>query len=256
MDSPERLPGRAGDLLGRCVELLGEGRIVEAEQRTREAVELSPEDGRLWQLRGLVLLRSQELQGACDALETASLFVPLDWSARCALGDCYRRLGKSALAIDVYRHLASQPSCPTTLLPAVAAGLGSLGAFEDALEVCRTIVTRDPSAHGGYFGVAYYLRRLGEPVESVLPLLKQAHQLAPRVDLYRVTLGTALDQLGFREEAYELLRELDPASIRCRSCLRRMMEIFRCVGDESRSRECQSRVRNLEEPGPDAGTLD
>ena len=67
--------------------------------------------------------------------------------------------------------------------------------------------------------MAFYLRRLGRPAEAVLPVVARAHELAPDAPLYRITLATLLDHVGRRDEAREILRDLDLDDDSCRGCL-------------------------------------
>jgi tetratricopeptide (TPR) repeat protein len=241
------------DVLDDCFELAGIGRIAEAVELAGRAIRSYPEDGRLWQLCGLLRHRLGDIQGACSALETASLLVPLEPAPRCALAECYARTGHAELAIDLFRELAGDERCPTTLLAAVAAGLGGLGEHHDALEACREIIRRDPEHHQAYFGVAFYLRRIGRPPRAVLPAVLQAHELAPDIPLYRITLAALYDHLGRREEAYDLLCDVDPGVVRCCCCLQRAMAIFRHQGDDERFEAFRARIDPAQEPRrPDA----
>jgi Flp pilus assembly protein TadD len=214
----------------RGLDLLRRGWLDEAERLVDEAIEGSPDDGRLWEVRGRIRLRRGDVPGACSALETASLLVPLGPPARVALAECYARTGHRDLAIELYLGLVRDGRCPTELLPSVAAGLGGLGENAAALDVCRELLRRDPSAHEASFGVAFYRRRLGEPPVAVFDDVARAHELDPANTLYRVTLASLLDLLGRREEACDLLRDLDPNAVRCRCCLRRMMGILASSG--------------------------
>jgi len=210
-----------------------------------------PNHGGLWQLLGLIHRQLGDWYGSLAALETASALVPLERASRCALADCYARLDKPALALDLYRHLADDPSCPTAILPAVASGLGSLGEDRAALAVCRRLVAAEPDRHEAHFGVAFYLRRLGEPLRVAMPMVERAHELAPAVPLYRVSLASMLDVLGRRDEAYEPLREVDPRAVGCGCCLRRMMDIFLNAGDSARLADCRRREQATHGPEPD-----
>jgi Flp pilus assembly protein TadD len=230
------------DVLDDCFELAGRGRFSEAEELAGEAVRSYPDDGRLWQLHGLLLHRMSEFVRGCSALETAGLLVPLEPSSRCALADCYARTGHAELARDLYRGLSGDARCPTELLTAVASGLGGLGDHETALETCLELIRRDPEHHQAYFGVAFYLRRLGRPARGVLPAIQRAHELAPESPLYRITLAAILDHIGRREEAYELLRVVDPAVVQCGCCLHRMLVLFRNAGDLPRSVACRKQI--------------
>jgi pentatricopeptide repeat protein len=236
---------KSEDVLKRCLELFHRGQVLQADRLAEARLGEFPDDGELWQLRGLLRQRLGDLDGACAALETASMLVPLESSARCALADCYARTGRIELARDLYRHLAGDGRCPTPLLPAVASGLGALGDHETALEVCQELSRRDSTRHEALFGMAFYMRRLGYPIETILPVVARAHELAPQLRLYRVLLGSLLAGVGRQEEAYDLLRGVAVESVRCCGCLRRMMAVFRLAGDEARYVACRKQAERV-----------
>lgn len=216
----------ARDLLQCCLGFFQRGRVDEASRLAQEAVQAFPDDGELWQLHGLLRQRAGDFDAACDALETAGLLVPLNPAAQCALADCHARAGRRELARDLYKALARNRSCPTCLLPAVASGLGGTGDASTALEVCQELARREPGQHEAYFGMAYYMRQLGYRVETILPVVTRAHELAPENPVYRVLLASLLAQSGRYEEACVHLRDVRPTAVRCAGCLRRIMAIL------------------------------
>ncbi|WP_169975706.1 tetratricopeptide repeat protein [Tautonia rosea] len=220
-----------------CLTLLEEGRSDEADSLVSATLHSNPNLGVLWQLRGLLRRQRGELIAARGDLETASALIPLNPAARCALADCYVAAEKPDLAGLLYLGLAEDPRCPTDLLAPVAAGLGTVGAFAAALATCRELARREPERHQAHFGIAFYLRKLGHPVEDVLEPIHRAFELAPGSTLYRVTLSALLDHLGRRAEACSLMRDVDPASIECSCCLRRVATLFRQAGDQGRAEQ-------------------
>ncbi|MBX6312449.1 MAG: tetratricopeptide repeat protein [Isosphaeraceae bacterium] len=232
-------------ILKRCLEWYHEGRIPEAIALAEEGLAQSPDDGGLWQIYGLLRRRIGDVDGARAALETASALMPLDPPARCALADCYALTGKTELAGDLYRQLAGDARCPTALLPAVASGLGSLGDDEAALGACCELARREPGSHEAYFGIGFYLRRLGHPPEAAIPPIARAQELAPGSTLYRMVLAGLLAGIGQREEAYDLLRGVNPRLVGCRCCLRRMMAVFQHAGDRPRLDACRAQAERI-----------
>jgi Flp pilus assembly protein TadD len=67
-----------GGITERCLELHRRGDFVRAEELAREGLREDPENGTLWQLDGLMRRGRGDFDGARDALETASLLVPLN----------------------------------------------------------------------------------------------------------------------------------------------------------------------------------
>jgi tetratricopeptide (TPR) repeat protein len=233
---------QTGNILSRCFELAGAGRLDEAGDLAEQALAVEEENGSLWRFVGLMRHQAGDFVGACEALETAQLLVPLDPAAYCALAECLARTGCRGLAGEIYRGLATREGTPERLLPTVAAGLGYLGEYSSALDVCVDLTRRRPESPEAHFGVAFYLRRLGKPPSAALPHIARAHELAPDVALYRISLATLLDHAGRREEAYDLLRDVDLDSVSCRCCLRRMTTIFLAVGDASRGETCRRKA--------------
>lgn len=85
-----------------------------------------------------------------------------------------------------------------------------------AFEAYRAMARRDPGRHEAYFGMAWCLRRLGQPAGSILPVMTRAHELSPTSAVYRAVLASLLDRLGRREDAGALLRDLPPGASACR----------------------------------------
>lgn len=239
----------ADSVTARCLELYRRGQSARAGDLARAALADDPEDGTLWQLDGLVRRDGGDFAGALASLETASLLVPLSPAARCGLAECYARLGRPELAGGLYRHLATDPTTPTGLLPAVASGLGSIRDDEAALAVCRTLSRREPGHHQALFATAFYMKRLGYPAEVIVPVVAAAHELAPAFAPYRVLLASLLAALGRADEAYDVSREVSPDSTRCACCLAKMMTIFRAAGDDARADACRERARRTPERG-------
>jgi tetratricopeptide (TPR) repeat protein len=238
------------------LDLYNRGEWAEAEELVRAGLERFPEDGELWQLGGLLRHGRGDFRGARGDLETASVLVPLDATAQCALAECYVRTGRRELARGLYRHLAGLRRCPTALLPTVAAGLGGLGEDRLALETCREFSRREPGSPEAFVGMAFYMRRLGEPAEAIIPVAARAHELAPGVATYRILLATLLSQGGRHHEASDLLSEVPPETIGCQGCLRRMGAIFHRAGEHVRAAACERQRRCCgggRRPGPSGG---
>jgi len=233
---------QGGDILNRCFELAGAGQLDEAGDLAEQALAVEEDNGSLWRFVGLMRHRAGDFVGARDALETAQALIPFEPTTCCILAESLARTGHPVPALAVYQALAADEGCPEKLLPAIAAGLGYLGEYAEALEVCLKLIHRLPDHAEAHFGAAFYLRRLGRPAESALPYVTRAHELAPEVELYRISLATLLDHSGRRDEAYELLRDIDLDGVSCRCCLRRMTTIFLAVGDSNRGETCRRKV--------------
>lgn len=230
------------DLVGRCLELCAQRRLQEADELARAGLASTPDEGRLWQVHGLARWMLQDYPAAQAAFEQATTLRPLYPLARCALADLYARDGRCDPARAIYEAIADDASFPLSLLPMVASGLGRLGENRTALKVCRRIASNNPQHHAALFGIAFYLRRLGYPVESCLGRLQQAFRLCPDMIAYRLDLATAYADLGHIEQAHELVRELDPAAVPCACRLRRVLHILTLAGDDERLAVCEAEL--------------
>jgi Flp pilus assembly protein TadD len=228
----------------RVVQLYDEGEYALAADLARHHLQESPEDGRLWQIYGTACWNRRDFDSALEALEQATALVPLHPLAQLALAACYVCKGEQDLACVIYEHLGENVA-GTEMLSTVAARLGALGRHEGALRVCCKITDLDPSHHQAFFGVAYYLSRLGNPPEALIPPLAMAMDLAPHIHHYRINLAFALAQAGRQDQAHELLKVVPLEAVRCPCWMRRMQAIFESVGDHARSLVCQVRLSCL-----------
>jgi tetratricopeptide (TPR) repeat protein len=193
-----------------------------------------PDDGRIVQLQGLVWHARRRYVSAIRALELASSLVPLSLPAQLAMADAYRRCGRPNDARTILSFLTRRSDMPTVLLPNLTAGLGIVGEYQQALDVCREASRREPDRDEPLYGMAYYMNKLGYPPEVILPLLRQCRALSPESRLYRTSLAVMCGRAGHWEDAYELFADIDPSSLRCQTCVRFMISVFERIGDHER----------------------
>ncbi len=222
--------------LAHCVALYQGRDLAAAEDALRQLLPEFPDDGRFWQLYGIIRWQRGDLKTARFALETASCLRPLAPLARCALAHAYLHLGPIEVARFLYLSLAEDERTPTALLPKVATGLGCLREEDAALQVCVRLARCEPRHHAAFFGMAYYMARLDYPAASILDPLAKAHNLAPRIVIYRLNLALLYAELGRDAEAYLLLCEIEPNDVPAAFPVERLLALFAAVGDEARLR--------------------
>jgi Flp pilus assembly protein TadD len=160
-----------------------------------------------------------------DLGPTASvLAVP---GAACERAEALARAGRGGRALACFRALATDPGCPTALLPRVAAGLAGLGDDASALDVCREAACREPDRPEAAFGLAFAMRRLGYPAEFVIPVADRAVGLAPDFAPSRALLAALLLESGRQGEAEDLLADAPACSTAGACRLGRMIAWFR-----------------------------
>jgi hypothetical protein len=149
-------------------------------------------------------------------------------------------------------YLAETDRCPVMLMPRLAASLGELGAYTVALDVCFTLTDHRPDYHPAWFGIAYYLAKLGDPLADRLRYLRRAHELAPAAVTYRVALAAVLAELGSLTEAVDVIASVPASMVHCPCCLRKMATIFQQAGDRHAAAACEDRLRQAAAVSPSA----
>lgn len=206
------------------------------------------DDGRAWELLGLAQYNRGDWPQAVDCLERASLLVPLTANARACLARGYARLGKKDLSRDLLLELLADESLAANAMLAVAVGLDAVDQPGLAMKACRRAATIDPDAAQTYYDMGYYAARCGYPAEVSESLARRAISLDPGCVRFRVGLASLFMQQSRRQAAWELVqhfRRNDISTINCRSCVRRLSELYEEFGDFPRMLDCQQQQNAL-----------
>jgi tetratricopeptide (TPR) repeat protein len=213
----------------------------------------SPDDGRLWEIRGLALYELSDVPGATVAVEHASWRVPLSALGQLVLADCYTAADKPELAWTILTFLAEPDRCPQPLLPKVSAGLGRIGAYTLALEVCERLTALRPTYHPAWFGVAFYRQKLNRPAEDLIDPLFAALQLAPDALTYRLSLAGICDDLGWYPMAYRVVKCVSASRVKCPRMVAKLIRVFSHMGDVKRVLEYEAWLGRMAETDPNGG---
>lgn len=238
----------ARELCDEVKQLIESGDMVAALARLQRNINAFPEEGRVWELCGIVLHRQREWEQATGALERASLLVPLSAPGQFALADCYCRAGHNQAAEAILVYLAGRDDLSDAMLSPLARRLSTIGRSHLALDVCREATRRDTCDDQAFFAVAYYLGRCGYPAELVANALRRALFLAPGNRRYRLALGTLLARCNELNEAYRVLASLAPCELRglhCAVCVEALCLVYQWAGDDARLAACRQRHADL-----------
>lgn len=205
------------------------------------------DDGRSWELRGIVALAMGELNLAQTALETAAVLVPLSTRGQIALAACYVHSKYTAAARAILQHTATRRDIATDLLEPLASGLGAVGELELALAVCHRAVQEMPDTPAPLMGVVHYMRRLRRPAVQTLPYLESAHRMAPEDTDCRLQLAWALHESGRSADGARLLERLPLERFECIRCLTLMHTVFEAAGEFRQAELCGQRVEAVAE---------
>ncbi len=222
------------------------GKFEAAHLQLEAALNADDDAGQLWELLGMVAYAEGDPDLAIDALEHASLLVPLANCSQFVLAICYEKREQPESASSIYRHLGSQDDLDENLMEPVARALGRCDECEYALEVCRLAATRMPEAPEPLMGMVFYMKRLSRPAEQILPVLFRAFHLDPEDSDCRLTLARTLHECQQHEEAAYLLSVLPIEDYRCMNCLTAMHEIFAAAGDATNLARCIAVLQAIE----------
>ena len=176
-----------------------------------------------------------------------SVFVVLSNEAQVALASCYLASNKHELALLMYEHLAANRSqLSAARLAQVAAGLFRLGKKQQALEVQREWVRKEPDNDDAAYMVAHYMQLLNYPPEVLLPVAYRAFQLAPNRIRNRILVALLYRRSGNSTWGYRILEPVDIQEViaACCSCrLQALIKLFEEVGDIERREACARKLQ-------------
>ncbi|MCH2595173.1 MAG: hypothetical protein MKZ95_05115 [Pirellulales bacterium] len=223
------------------------GKLEQARDELEAALQLDSNAGQLWELLGMVSYTQGDSSQTVDALEQASLLVPLANCSQYVLAVCYEKREQIDPAHAIYRHLASLNELDDNLLEPVTRALGRCDDCEGALRVCRLAARRNPDCPEPLIGMVFYMRRLNRSSEQILPLLFRAFHLNPEDNDCRLILARTLHECGRSDEAAYLLSYLAIEEFRCPNCLSAMEAIFNAAGDEENLARCHVALKAIKE---------
>ncbi|OWK45062.1 tetratricopeptide repeat protein [Fimbriiglobus ruber] len=229
---------------------LTSGRPTAARETGQDGLRTDPDHPGLNEVVGLAEHDLEEYARAIHYLETAARHGLLGVTGELTLADCYLRFGLVRAAAAVYDRLANPGQCPTPHLPALAKGLGRVGRYAAAQNVCDRLARLRPDYHPAWYGAAVYRLMLGRPLADVLPALERAHRLAPHALPYRLTLAAALTDVGRAADAYPLVRNLSAEDVACGGLCRRLLAVFAHAGDAAQLDAYQARADRLAPQSP------
>ncbi len=207
------------------------------------------EDGKGWELLGLIQHTRGRHHKAVSALEHASLLVPLYPATRVCLAMGYSKVGRTELSKDLLTDLITNETLSIPLLLQVAMALDALDQPASAVRACREASRRDPHHAQPYYDLGYYAARCGRPAHVTESLARKAISLDPDNVQYRVGLASLLMKQDRGADAYEVVRGFTSEQvrqIRCRCCLERIIDLFESVTDGRRVVLCRQHLSSLE----------
>ncbi len=235
-------------LFSRLMSLVTSGRLTTGRALADTELAQSDDDGRLYQVSGLLDHTAGRFDSSRRKLETALALAPLQPVSWFGLADSYLRTGLTEDARSIYQHIATLPDSPVDLLRLCASRLDGLGETARALEAARRAAEVQGDNAQVVYEFGYYLARAGHPPHLVISIMEQAVALAPQAAVYRVGLAKVLAGLGYTDDALHCVRDLSARQldqISCPCCLERLAKLFESGDDWIRAHACRVRIERL-----------
>lgn len=175
-------------------DLLAQGRLAEAAQRARRAVELDPSDADAWTVLGLAV-ETADPDAALVAWQKALAVVPQHAEAHFRIGDFRRRRGEFGAAIAAYEAALAAGSTHPVLRNNLGLALQQSGHLEQAERHYRRALEAQPDRVEAAANLADLLRiqhRYGEAAR----LYQRAAALNPDVAALWLNLGACQHRTG------------------------------------------------------------
>ena len=184
--------------IGALVALVNQDRLSEAEHRARALLEANPNDGMLWKILSVALVRQG--RDALQALRRTAELMPLDGEAHCNLGAALHDQGQWAAALtSLQRALALQPHNVEALVDAANA-LRALGRAREAIPLFQRALELKPGLVEAHNNLGNAFLDLGR-FDDAAGCYRSALQFKPDDAQILCNMGTALRQAGLLDEA-------------------------------------------------------
>jgi tetratricopeptide (TPR) repeat protein len=180
------------------LELISQNQLAEVEERVGALLRTDPDDGILWKIMSVVLLRQDK--DALAALRRAAQLLPQDPEAQANLGVELRARGQLEQALSSLRQsILLAPKNPDTLIEAADVQL-ALQRFPEAGVLYQEALQIDSSRREALNNLGNVWIALGKPAEAVR-FYHAALQLRDDDAQVSCNLANALRQVGHVEEA-------------------------------------------------------
>lgn len=238
-------------ILQRVIYLFRQGLHYQALELISQLLDSSPDDGKAWELKGLIEDALQWQRASTHSLETATTLIPISASGQYVLAKNYLETGRRSLARSVFSILLQRKDIPEKLLPAISSYLGQYSDLTHlALEACRKAVEIDSECAESWFGIACFMAKMDYPQEHIANVLRKAVMIDPEHRHYRIALGNLLKQIGQVNEAYLVVKAINIFELReiqCIDCLQKLIAIFSLANDTARKDICLKNMRSLQQ---------
>jgi tetratricopeptide (TPR) repeat protein len=143
-----------------AADMLRDGRVDDALEATRHALQRAPSNAAAWRLLGDIHMRREAYREAIVAIESAKKLGAQGIELEMKLADALTELERYKEAVDIYFEVLEARPRDAYTYYRLGVALDRLGHFEDAVTALRKAVEYDPRC-------VSYLQSLGFALESV-----------------------------------------------------------------------------------------
>lgn len=212
--------------------------LVVADSLAQRALAETGQPSKLLEIAGIIAYDRENYDETIRLIESAMLETRLSFASQLVLAKAYLKQGKCELAETSLVFLVEMiEQLPCSMLPDLTLAVAELKRFDLALTVCRTAFARHPDDDNAVFGAAFYMYRLGYPIELVKNLMTKAIALNPGSQLYRVNMAVVCCSLSLWKEAYIQTAHVSDEVLQALPCARmiaRLRELFIRFNDRRR----------------------
>lgn len=251
-------PGSLDAMLGLVRAEMAMGKLDEAEQTCRRAIDSHPDDWRGHILLGRILFDRREFSRALGSMRRVNELTPDNALGRRHLGTTLYRLDRFEEAAAAYREsLAIQPN--DEAYGNLGAALYFLGRDEEALAVLRkaTELTPGEPRRWGYLGSACcwipgHESEARAPLERAVSLMRERLEINPTQAESWALLAAWLANLGRLDEARAAIEEAVRLGPDVLECMVQAGHVYHQLGDR---KTCLLWLRAARRAGYGAGEL-
>lgn len=174
-----------------------------ADSLVQSALDETDQSSKILEIAGIIAYDRGNYADTIRFIELAMIEMRLSFASQLVLAKAYLKRGNREPAETTLVFLVEMiERIPCSMLPDLTHAVAELKRFDLALTVCRTAFSRHPDDDNAVFGAAFYMHRLGYPIELVKNLVAKAIALNPGAELYRVNMAVVCCALSHWNEAY------------------------------------------------------
>jgi tetratricopeptide (TPR) repeat protein/TolB-like protein len=235
---------------------LGAGRLAEAVEEMKRAVELAPNSDEVYRLLAAACLRSGQKNEAIEAYQKAIQIAPYYWRNYNALGNAYYEFGDYDKALTAYKRVIE-------LAPEISFGYENVGSvyfsqgkFNEAKTYAEKAltITANPDLYDNIGEAYFYMNRYAESV----PMFEKAVAMNPSSEENTGNLANAYrwnrqreKSLATYDKAIALAYKELQVNPRNASVMGHLAGYYAEKGDRAQSIEWISRARSIDPNGVD-----